>query len=405
MWILGWGAIALAQSAQPTALEVLALAESTNCLDVSPRHVPRVLCTNIGVATSRGDGSYAWGCPSRYGGDPEAAVVVAPDGRTQLVVSEAGAYLSTNSGCTAELLQAAAGEAVDAVYWRQAFWWIERDLGVGVSTLYRTDGETVVAARTWTDFHPDGMTPEGNEHLWLAGAGPTVQVRRLTFTGGLANDEAMEGLPEDSRDISLLVPVAARDGEAWLRVERRSSEWTWHAEVLNAGEARFTDTGERLTVLHGPVWLDGRWVATFDLGVHTADPFDASWTDTSQQALWTCLHSLGERVFACTVDAMLAVESVGSDGVPLTSEVFRMAQVAGPDEACNLTAECTSEWQELGGEAALALEPAVCPDGTTAGDLEEGCGCHMSPGSRAVGALLLVGLARRRRHGVQPEPG
>jgi hypothetical protein len=399
--------LALAQSSpRPTALEVLTVLSDTPCPTAPASHAPGVVRTNIGVMRRLEDGTYAYGCPARWGDDPEAQVAVSADGVTWMIAASGQAWLSIDAGCGARQLPLPEGfVATDVMSWRNALWVLAEAPTQGAGRLLRWDGQTFLDVAIWPDFVPDGMTPEGADKLWLAGAGPTPQVRRLLFTGGLAGDAPLPGLPEDVRDLERLVPVAAQDGEVWLRVERYSERWLWSAKGVDDAVS-FNDDGHRWRTVIGPVQLDGRWWMIADQLLHRADPGSPIWTETDVSPGWTCLHRVGERVFACTVPAMFGVLGIGPRGTTNAVEVFTLDMVGPPAPTCGQPAACEEDWQELGGVAEIteAEEPAICPDGTTASDLDtSACGCAQGRASWMVAGLVLL-WGRRRDHG-RPSPG
>ncbi|HMV67495.1 MAG TPA: hypothetical protein PKA64_11645, partial [Myxococcota bacterium] len=355
MIVVALAGVALAQSSpRATALEVLTIDPDTPCPTVPSSHAVGVVRTNIGLMRRTDDGTYAYGCPSRWGGDPEARLSVSPDGEVWLIVSSGGVWVSEDGGCAARQVALPEGlVATDTLTWRGAPWVLGEVPAEGAGALLRWDGAELVLVRAWPDFVPDGMLPDGADHLWLSGAGPTAQVRRLSFSGGLGGDEALAGLPLDVRDVERLVPVASEGGEAWFRVERYTDRWLWSAAV--SGDAvTFADDGQRWKNVLGPVQLDGRWWMVADQVLHRADPGAPAWTATDAKPGWTCLHTLGGQVFACTVPVMLGVIGIGPRGTTNTAEVFTLAMVGGPDPACGAAPACEADWQDLGGQAGVA---------------------------------------------------
>lgn len=386
---------ALAQDGAPVvALEALSLPSDSGCTELPEAQVPRVLRTTRGLALLREEGAYTFGCASDFGGDPDAPAASSPDGRELLVAGDGGVWYSANAGCNPVPIDVGAGEPVDALYWRQAFWVIQRDFGAGESRLLRIDAGTPTTVLTWTDFHPDGMAPEDTEYLWLAGVTPSVQVRRVGFLGGLTGDVPLLPLPEDIRDVEHVEPRGGRNGEAWLVVSRRQSEWTWFGEELPNGEVRIRDTGERPRTVLGPAWYQGRWMAAFDLMLQTSQVGDGGWTPSGDRVSWTCLQDVGEHTFACTVEAFLSLTGALP---PTETEVFRAVQLAGPEPACAPSVTCDDDWADV--VAMEALDPenqAVCPDGRTLEDLE-GPACTCRHAQTPWWAVLLVPWLHRRR--------
>lgn len=399
-WLM---ALALAQDT-PTALEVLSLAPTTTCPTVPDTHVPDILRTNVGIAQLSDSGSYVYGCPSRWGGDPDAELAITPDGDTWLIRSDTELWLTQDRGCTADRLTLPdGGKATAVTRWRDAFYVLIEAGGAGLSALYRVeDTGSFLLVAGWSDFVPDGMTPQGNEALWLSGAGPAPQVRRLSLLGGLSGNVALTNLPDDGPDIERIIPVTATPTEAWFRVERRLERWLWHV-TWSGTVATFTTTETQWRVLSGPVQLDGRWWIQGDLSLHRADVGEVDFTITDGQPGWTCLHAVGDRVFACTIPALQAVIGIGPNGTVNAVDVFKMVEVGPPDPLCP-TPACDDDWARDATAAGIfdAKEPAVCPDGTTLRELEGGCACDASTaGPRAAwlacGAWIAAASRRRRR--------
>jgi MYXO-CTERM domain-containing protein len=386
-----------------TPRQVVTLSESTTCPDVPVTHVPGLVRTSVGLAVHAGDGSYRFACASAFGGVPDGPTTASPDGAEVYFAAEGRLFRSADRGCTAsEIVLEEGSTAIDLTFWRQAFWVLTATVEGG-GKLLRWSGSELVEIAAWTTFRPDGMVVEDAEHLWVAGGLPQPDVRRLSFAGGLANDVPVAVLPTDLAEIERVVPVAAFDGEAWLRVERTVQVWTWQAEGDGDAGVTVIDTGTRHRSVLGPAMLDGIWYGVLDLALMSAFPKAGTWNPTGLQAPWTCLHGLGDRAFACTVPAMLAWEGFSDQGELVTTEVFRFDQVGSPELACGGIATCTTDWETWGGIAGItdAAEPAVCPDGRTASDLGPGGGCACAGGTGTgglpawLGLLVLVGLARR----------
>jgi MYXO-CTERM domain-containing protein len=396
---VGWITLALAQET-PTALEVITLASESACATIPSTHVPDIVRTNIGIVQLGDDGTYTYGCPSRWGDDPKALVAVSSDGDTWLIVSSGAPYVSTDRGCGASPLTLPEGGTATAVLsWRGAFFLIV-ELPPGsenLAALYRwTEEDGFIRISSWADFVPDGMTPEDNDTLWLAGAGGGTQVRRLSLLGGLTGDAPLPGLPADTRDLERVVPVIADDGEVWLRVERRQERWLWHASY-DGFVATFTTSAETWRALNGPVRLEDRWWITGDLSLYKADVGTSSWVVTDSQPGWTCLNSVGDRVFACTIPAMYAVIGIGPAGSVNAEEVFRMVEVGPPDGFCGASATCEADWESYGTAADIfdANQAAICPDGTKPEG--SGCSCDSAPSPWLLSPMGLLALWRRRR--------
>lgn len=402
--VLAGGAGARAQDL-PVPRAVVALESDTSCPSVPTTHLPRMVATSEGVARSEGDGTFSWLCPERWGGDKEVEVLSDPTASTVWVLTDAGVWQSEDGGCAGTLL-ALPGDAVaiDILYWRSALWVLTRPDAEGLARLLRQEGDGFIPVTTWDDFRPDGMAAEDAEHLWLAGGLPSAQVRRLGLGGGLSGDAPIGGLPADATDLESLVPVAAGPGEAWIRATRRGTVWLWHAgtDAAEPPATTVVEAGARGRFQSGPVLLDGTWLLLQGGVVFTAAPGAGVLTDSGATVPWIAVSSLGERVFATTVQELLAVTGWRNNGAPRAVPVFSALQVAGPDPVCGPDAACDATWATIAGLVGNGPEPAVCPDGTTATDLDPAscaCGAGPAPGWWLVGVAL---VARRRRFARPP---
>jgi hypothetical protein len=389
--------------ALPVARGVLALDSGGGCDMVPETHSPLLVLTTEGIARHNGDGSYAWLCPSRWGGARDVRAATDATGRDLWVVADGALWTSGDSGCTgSELALPGGAAAVDVMFWRSALWVLTGAGSDGEARLLRRDGEALLEVASWPDFRPDGMAPDGPDRLWLAGALPEPQVRRLSLAGGLTGDAALPILPEDRRDLDRLLPVAAADGEAWFVARRRREQWTWHARVDVEDVVpvvTVTDTGERAAFLAGPARLDGEWLISLDGSLHTAIPGQGAWTPTGATVAWISLAGLGERVFAGSIEQLGAILELKDNGEPRERPVWTLAQVAGPGDLCAASAACDADWAAAAEVAGLDVEadPAVCPDGRTADDLNpSACACD-SLGTVGWLGWVVVPWWRRRR--------
>ena len=153
-------------------------------------------------------------------------------------------------------------EAKQVLFWRQSFWLLTTGVAGG-GELVRLGDIGPLSLASWDTFTPDGMTPEGADFLWVAGARPQPDVRRLSVTGGLGGDETIEDLPLLSSDVEEVLPMVAQNGEAWLKLRRENAQWMWHAWVEGA-EIVVSENPEQHRSILGPVLDDGAWYAIFD---------------------------------------------------------------------------------------------------------------------------------------------
>lgn len=398
-----WPARDASAQALPVARSALALDSSGGCDMVPETHAPLLVLTSEGIARHNGDGTFAWLCPSRWGGARDVRAAADATGRDLWVVADGALWASGDSGCSGTpVLLPGGAAAIDVMFWRSALWVLTGPTSDGEALLLRRDGDTLLQVAAWADFRPDGMAPEGPDRLWLAGALPEPQVRRLSLAGGLTGDALLPILPEDRRDLDRLLPVAAADGEAYLVARRRREQWTWHARVDVEDVVpvvTVTDTGERSAFLAGPALLDGQWLVSLDGALHTAVPGQGAWTRTGAQVAWISLAGLGERVFAGSIEQLGAILELKDNGEPRERPVWSVAQVEGPGYLCAASATCDADWAAAAEAAGLDVDadPAVCPDGRTADDLNpSACACD-SRGTVGWLGWLVVPWWRRRR--------
>ncbi len=425
LWLVGFVALALDTPPPfPVVTEVVGLDEVSPCTDVPETHVPRTLRSSAGVLTHRGDGSYAWVCPSVWEGELAPKVATTPDGELMMAITDTQVFLSKTAGCSSEELSLPEGLLpVDVTLWRNQLFVLAavegEDLGGG---LFYWDGAAFGELHRWTDgFEPHAMLPGDAGVLWVTSIQrynseddeirPGARVRRLTVQGGLDGAGTdLEPLPEDILDITDLRPRAADRDEAWFVVARGTQAWTWHAQIVEGSASTvplFTDTfadAAKPRFVQGPAKFDNTWVAVFDGVIHTSSQLSRQWAKSKVQVPWTCLQTVGDRVFACTPRALLAVTDFDSEAVPTTSEVFAPVQLAEPADGCG-EATCAADFAEVldAGEV-TQLDPASCPDGRTLADLEGGEACACAQTSPGGWGMALAGLlaAGRRRYSAPP---
>ena len=401
-WWLVLGMVGAQESTQ-VPLEVVTLDGATECGEVVETHIPGMVRTSAGLAVHQGDGTYRFACASAFGGEPDGSVASSSDGSVIYMVANGRLFNSQDGGCTSFEVPLTEGqEALQVLFWRQSFWLLTTGVAGG-GELLRFDEDGPLSLAAWETFTPDGMAPEGANFIWVAGARPQPDVRRLSVTGGLGGDETIEDLPDISTDVEEVLPMVAHDGEAWLKLRRENAQWMWHAWV-EGDDVLMSESPDQHRSILGPVMDEGAWYAIFDQKLHVAVREIGTWSDTGQTAPWTCLHAVGSRLFGCTVQAILAVEDIDAPEGPLTSEVFRLVQVGDPTLACGTISYCETDWVTWGGAAGLldAPRPAVCPDGrTTPTGAPGGCGCASNfPSVGWIPIWLgLWGVRRRARLG------
>jgi MYXO-CTERM domain-containing protein len=400
---------ALAQQTPiPVTLGVATIEAGGACPDVPVGVAPGVVRTNLGVMLLADDGTYVYGCPSRWGGDDDAQVAARPDRSEILVLGDAGLFRSTDGGCSFQSLALPEGTVGrQLLWWRDGFYLLTNaEVGDG-GALMQVGERDFVPLATWTDFTPDGAAPGGADKIWLSGARPQPQVRRLTVVGGVGGDEPLPDLPSDYAGVVAIEPRAADEDEAWFAVRRTTSQWTWHAATYDVDGVQsqvFSEVEPRARSIAGPIKVGNRWAAVIDGELNLAPELENAWTPTGTQVSWTCLQQLGDHVFACDIHDVVEVHGIGKAGKPNTTPIFSWLQVGPPSPTCS-DAACDADWQRAGDAAGLldAEAPAVCPDGRTQADLDfKECTCAQGDagGLGAVALLALAGL--RRRHSPRP---
>jgi hypothetical protein len=402
----------------PAAIDVLALDAETPCPDVPASHIPAVLRTNVGAAFHRGDGTYAWGCPSLWADDLDADLAATPDRGQVLAVTSAGeAYLSANGGCTTTPIGLPEGQlAVDVAWWRNQFFVLTATEGddVGGKVMY-WNGEQLAPLLEWSDFEPYAMLPAGGETLWVtsvirvdAGTGDLrrgARIRRVTLQGGLSGfDRDVEPLPGEFLDVERVEPRAADADEAWFVLVRGQQQWTWHATVVEGDATTVPVLTEpvqdpRPRFVFGPVKTEGAWVAVMDNEIHTSSQLSRAWVAAGVEVPWSCLVQTGERVFACTPRALLAVTGFEGRGEPATVEVFTFRQVEADFGSCDGEG-CEALFTDVRRRAQIPgdAEVASCPDGRTLAELTVSeCTCATGGAGGAAGATAALAAALRRR--------
>jgi len=327
-----------------------------------------VVHTNVGLASARGDGSYAYVCPSRWDGNPRALAFGVQD--AVLVQSLGVAYLSRDAGCTFAPL-VVADYVVRATSWEDGFALLVE--GPGGREVLRVDAAGRTAPLPLAlPADPDGLHPAGSA-LWLAGAGPPAFVARW--------DGELEIVWQGALPGSRAIPVAAEAGAAWLET---SDGALVRVDAEGPGPARAFDRSR-----HGPIRVGDRTVALFDGVLH--EWRDGAWRPDGERP-WTCLEARGDRAFACSLDGTYELTS----GEP--TPFFSLRQLAPPDTcgAAEAEPECAREWAHFGGESGwLETDPALDPRSP-----RRPRGCAAAPGRSFRWPLLplaLLGLRIRSR--------
>ena len=331
-----------------------------------------------------GDGTYVYGCPSRWGDAEQALIGASADERTLVFGSSDALWASRDQGCTATRLDMEPGQVPVALLgYDEGVWALTRDFDAGTARLWDVREDQLRRAAGFEDALPTGMA-EGAGALWFAGVEPELFLSRLDgevlqpgfeFAAGLEAD-ALTLMPSDGRLM-------------WVRASVAGARQLWRA---GAGE-EVTRVFEAERSLHGPVPVDGRHLLVADGEAYRSDD-ERTWSSIGPVD-WTCLGRVEGRAYACSLSALLSLDDAQGNTRPLMS----LEQVAAPDDRCpDPDGLCELDWFHFGGESGwVDTTPATCPltpreplDGT-------GCGCAQPVGGIGWAWVLWVVLLRRQR--------
>jgi hypothetical protein len=389
-WMLS---VAFAHGPAPAVLDVLAWDARSDC-DLTS--APAILRSNIGVHRRNADGTYGFGCPSRWG-DAELALAVATGERVTFAGS-GGVFVSEDGGCTTRRLEVPADDTVVALradVGSSDAWLVTRDFGTGTGSLWRLGDEAENVAR-WTDFLPDGLVVGDDGVVWLAAALPVPSLR----TFGAGGESALAPAWPASAPLDRLTPRAVADGGVWLAAGAGADRTLWWTDgaqvVVGPGPAE---------ALSGPVAVGDLWIAALDGRVFVQDA--SGWTDSGVDVDWTCLNAAPGGALACAQREARFVSAWTPAG-PSEALVASLDQLGPPNEACpDPEGTCALDWLHFGAEAGLVqTSPGVCPDDprgdlvvddpVVAPDPDEGCGCDVAGRPWAWSLVVLLEILRRR---------
>lgn len=367
---------ALAHGPAPTVLSAMGTAEAP----------AQWLRTNLGFARDRGDGFFDYLCPAHWG-QTERVAPAALVGEALWIASEGVLYRGDGRGCgfVAEPLPGWTGGAVSAIApWSLGALVVSTE--AGGSALWSVPNPLaaptgpVALAGTVDSLRVDGETP------WLVGARPAPWIQR-----GLDGVAQPLQLPEAVEFLTL----------RWVDGERLfMAASTATGPVLlesTDGGAQWRARARGLTSLHGPVLLDGAWLATVDGQVARRD---AAGDFVAAEAVgWTCLQAVQGVALACADRGLWRLG--GSAAAPTLAPLFAFHQLLGPPEGCpsgaDLRSTCAGQWLHSASESGLyRLDGGV--DDAGAALAEGGArGCQQTPGGPAGWAIFGLGLLWRRR--------
>jgi len=396
-------------------LGVAQLADEPSLCDVAQgATLPSVVRTSIGFVHARPDGSYAFGCPAEYGGNPSPLTTASGSGDLLGVVSSSVLHISADDGCSFTQMDPPrsgwfAYEIASAAH---GVWVLARD--GEVSELHHAASAGMTLTRTWSRSADaeDGFTPDavhearsadGSIVLVVSGArpSPAIWIARGPSLDALTwetypTPSGVEGLQRLS-----VRWVDSGDGGFWVQATLPGGRELWYGAVDAHGDLMWSTGGPAGTSVHGPVpWADG-WLATFDGVAHVlsaAELAEASglpqgalpWAESAPVS-WTCLTAMQHRVFACRQSALYELvpqhtEGGSSSGLASWDQrvVFRTSQIGPPDARCGRDDQraqaCLNDWVHFGGENRfLDREAETCPDGQRR-DADQDDGAHGDAG-------------------------
>lgn len=345
---------------------------------------PAVVRTSIGLAFARGDGTYAYGCPSAWRGGETALSAATPDGTLVVTVSGGVASRSIDAGCSFEPLAAEAGLSFsDVARARGAIYLLGSSAARSVLARVRAAGPAELVAEFAHEgegaLRPDGLAAfegDAGAGLLLAGARPTpaaVAAQIGAGDGPLALTP-LGPLPLGAGVVRLVPRAALASGEAFLLATEGRALRLVHAPPAPGAPfasppAWAAETGTH-DALFGPTPLEGRWLRVRDGNLEAAEIGQSSippWAALGPVD-WTCLSAVDGVAYACTLPALLRL-GAGPRPLPLATPAFSLAQLGPPDPACARLAgdheACASDWAHFAAEAGLFdTDPATTPEGS-----------------------------------------
>lgn len=321
------------------------------------------LRTSIGLARRFESGRYEYVCPSRWDGNELARAVATLDGSLTLVHSGERAWISADLGCNFAPLDSGAAVA-HASRWGDDLL-VALDVGSGAHTLGLIEQDQI-SQRWETPFTIDGMLADADS-VWITGVEPAPFVARFDAAAQL------QLLSQLDMAASRVSPRAAGDDGVWLLVDMGGTRQLWWADSRGS-----TELSPDFDVALGPAWFGQSWIAVFDGVLHTLRrDFDAltaeegGWLPIGDVD-WTCLHTLEQRVFACTLDGLFEVQDVQGANVELAWR-FGWNQLAAPSDCDQQQLECEVDWVHFAGESGwLGTEASDAPDEARVPQLDGG---------------------------------
>jgi len=379
--------------------------EDSRANQVVDESYPHLIRLNIGLAHANADGSYRYGCPSRWGGYEMAQFAVSSNGLELVSLGGGVVRASSDGGCTFDEVEMPAelGYPRDVGWVQSRFYVLGGDENSGALVSFGSDWlvriETIFPGDADAlGFAPDTLVLQAGAPgvVVVAGARPTPQVWQASLPAtGLPSEGWSASSSSLGGDWSYLsVRHIEEDGTAWLVAS--TTEGRILVRVRSDPELAENDewlpSTEVFENLMGPVELGANLVLIAD-GKSALVQDDGSAFSIQQGTTvdWTCLQAVGAYVYVCQLNGVLRLNGpfdvVRSDDTPL----FSMKQLGGPGSTCASTDEesvaCDLDWYHYGGEAGLLDQtPWTGPTGP-GGDSG---GCKRGPRGSIPWALLVV---------------
>jgi|GEM_PF-19204 len=360
----------------PAPLQVLSVSGQASGGFAGDPARPDIVRTSIGLAVSTPDGSYIYRCPSQWGERETALAAATPDRSLVILVGGGQVYVSLDGGCSASPVALPGdgdGYAADVQTWRGQGYVVVRGDGAGELTRIGPDG-IASDERQFAEVTPDMVFPfeleDGGGGLLVAGARPTPQVwLGVAGAGSTALTwQQLGGLPDMAGLQRLDVRAVSPSGDGvWIATGEAGGRRLWWGHVSGGGN--LTDSppswtaGDTLAaLLHGPVWLDGHWLSSWDgvsASVLHGPEAATAWTLAGANS-WTCLQRVDGVAYACTLPAMVELTNMTDPATPdmttATRSVWGIQQLGPPDTAClvdDAVLSCNQDWFHFGGESGL----------------------------------------------------
>jgi len=413
---LFWATFVFAHGAAPAPLEILLDSNGeARSTQLEPNAFPDLVRMNIGLAHREEDGTYRYGCPSRWDGYETAQFAVSSDGIELVSLGGGVVRASSDRGCTFEAVEVPEefGYARDVGWVDGRFYVLGGEetkgalISFGLDRVVRIE-TTFSSAADDGGFAPDTLSLQSGSPglVVVAGARPLPQIWKALLPG--------EGQPtEDWSHLSsplegdwnyLSVRHLAVDGTIWLVASTMEGRILVRIQPHPSEDGEFTwsRSEETFENLMGPVEIGSSLVLIAD--GKSALIEEAANSLSVQQGVdvdWTCLQSVGGYTYVCRLKGVSRMVEPFDVMQPEDTPLFSMNQLGEPGEVCEATDEeslaCELDWYHFGGEAGLLDRP---PWTDPLGPPSSSGGCNRGREGTVPGLFLIVllmGLSMRSR--------